>query len=84
MKEDVFQNFMRYRNRFVKNNSDNYYMDIRNIAYDILTDLGISDVTISKSCTYEGILYSYRREKITGRIISLIWFKNDIRKIKKN
>ena len=68
----------------MKNNSGNYYMDIRNIAYDILTDLGISDVTISKSCTYEGKFYSYRREKITGRFISLIWFKNDIRKIKKN
>ena len=84
VKEDIFQNFIRYKNRFVKNNSGNYYMDIRNIAYDILTDLGISDVTISRSCTYEGKFYSYRREKRTGRFISLIWFKNDMRKNKKN
>ena len=52
-------------------------MDLRLIAYDILTELGITDVTISKCCTYNDDFYSYRKDKITGRFISLIWFKND-------
>ena len=49
-------------------------MDLRYIAYDILSDLGISDVTISKACTYNDEFYSYRKNKVTGRFISLIWF----------
>ena len=52
-------------------------MDIRNIARDILHKLGITDVTMSKSCTYKDErLFSYRKSKITGRFISLIWFKS--------
>ena len=35
------------------------------------------DVTMSKSCTYnDERLFSYRKSKITGRFISLIWFKS--------
>ena len=75
--EEIFHYFKDFENRFSKNKSGNYNMDIRNIACDILSNLGITDVTISTSCTYTDDFYSYRRHKTTGRFISLIWFKND-------
>ena len=51
-------------------------MDIKNIAHDILRKIGITDVTISSACTYkDDRLFSYRKNKTTGRFISLIWFK---------
>tara|TARA_Y100000389_G_scaffold52091_1_gene47880 strand:+ start:9511 stop:10239 length:729 start_codon:yes stop_codon:yes gene_type:complete len=75
VKDDVFSSFPRHAKYFTKIKSNKYNMDIRLIAYDIITKLGITDVTISKSCTYDDKLYSYRKNNITGRFISLIWFK---------
>lgn len=51
--DEILSSFTNYSKRFEKNNFGNYYMDLRYIAYDILTDLGITNVTISKSCTYK-------------------------------
>ena len=73
--QEIYENFLKYRKRFKQNKSGNYYMDLRYIANDILSDLGISNVTISKSCTYNDSFYSYRKDGVTGRFISLIWFK---------
>ena len=57
-------------------------MDLRSIAHDILSQLGITDVTISPICTYDDKrFYSYRRNKITGRFVSLIWFKKWLQNI---
>ena len=36
---------------FKHNKSGKYNMDIKNIAYDILRKIGITDVTISPACT---------------------------------
>ena len=72
--DDVFMHLSKYNKRFIKKNSVSYFMDLRYIAYDILSDLGISDVTISNACTYNDEFYSYRKNKVTGRFISLIWF----------
>ena len=46
--DEIISHFSNYSKRFEKNNSGNYYMDLRLIAYDILTELGITDVTISE------------------------------------
>ena len=74
----VFKDFPDYKKFFKKNKDSKYNMDIRLIAREILTQIGITDVTISPICTFEDKrFYSYRRKKITGRFISLIWFKND-------
>ncbi len=73
--DTTISNFSKYSKRFKKNESRNYYMDLRHIAYDILTELGVTNVTISKACTFNDNFYSYRKDKITGRFISLIWFK---------
>ena len=35
---------------------------------------GFVNVTISNACTFNDDFYSYRKDKITGRFISLIWF----------
>jgi len=72
----VYKEFSEYKKFFCKNNDGKYNMDIRLIAHDILSQLGITDVTISPKCTYDDKrFYSYRRNKITGRFVSLIWFK---------
>ena len=73
--DEIFCQFSNYSNRFRKNKSGNYYMDLRYIACDILNELGITNVTISQSCTYDDNFYSYRKNKTTGRFVSLIWFK---------
>ena len=72
--DTIMSNFSKYSKRFKKNKSGNYYMDLRHIAYDILTELGVTNVTISKACTFNDDFYSYRKDNITGRFISLIWF----------
>tara|TARA_Y100000992_G_scaffold247792_1_gene179331 strand:+ start:400 stop:1119 length:720 start_codon:yes stop_codon:yes gene_type:complete len=73
---DILSSFSEHTSHFKYNNSGKYNMDIKNIAYDILHKIGITDVTISSACTYkDDKLFSYRKNKITGRFISLIWFK---------
>ncbi len=49
------------------------------IAEWVLNDLGISAVFQSNACTLEqkSNFYSYRREGQTGRMATLIWFKQD-------
>ena len=73
---DVLNHFPKYSKRFKKIKTGKYKMNLRYIAYDILSDIGITDVTISKSCTFDENFYSYRKDGITGRFVSLIWFKN--------
>ena len=73
---DILNSFKEYTSYFEYNNNGKYNMDIKNIAYDILRKIGITDVTISPACTCkDNRLFSYRKNKITGRFISLIWFK---------
>tara|TARA_B100000900_G_scaffold92264_1_gene75586 strand:- start:710 stop:1426 length:717 start_codon:yes stop_codon:yes gene_type:complete len=72
----VFRKLSKHKKFFFKKKEGKYNMDIRLIAHDILLQLGITDVTISPKCTYDdNRFYSYRRNKITGRFVSLIWFK---------
>ncbi len=72
----VFREFSDYKKFFSMNKDGKYNMDLRSIAHDILSQLGITDVTISPVCTYDDKrFYSYRKNKITGRFVSLIWFK---------
>ena len=73
---DILSSFSEHTSHFKHNNSGKYNMDIKNIAHDILRKIGITDVTISSACTYkDDRLFSYRKNKTTGRFISLIWFK---------
>ena len=73
----IFDLFSEYSNHFTYNNNGKYNMDLRNIANEILSRQGISDVTISSECTFDNqSFFSYRRDKTSGRFISLIWFNN--------
>lgn len=73
---EILRSFPGHTSHFKHNKSGKYNMDIKNIAYDILRKIGITDVTISPACTCkDNRLFSYRKNKITGRFISLIWFK---------
>lgn len=52
-----------------------WLMDIYNVASQQLTELNVSGVYGGGFCTYQDTerFYSFRRDKITGRMASLIW-----------
>lgn len=56
---------------------DKYLADIIGLAKLRLTKLGVSQVYSADICTVSNLDYfSYRRDKITGRMASLIWLKS--------
>lgn len=54
-----------------------FYADIYALARAELTALGVTAIYGGNDCTYtdEARFYSYRRDKITGRMASLIWLE---------
>lgn len=53
-----------------------FYADIYALARAELTALGVSQIYGGGNCTYaESRFYSYRRDKVTGRMASLIWLE---------
>ncbi len=61
---------------FKESNKDGKFLaNLPLIATIQLAQLGVKSIFNSALCTYENkeLFYSYRREKITGRICSLIW-----------
>ncbi len=77
---DVYQSFTKkytyLEESFVKKDSQ-IYADLANIAKLILNNLGIKQIYLSNACTFEenDKYYSYRHQAKTGRIATLIWFK---------
>lgn len=57
-----------------------FLADLPAIASMVLTNLGVSHISLSNECTYADELhyYSYRRDGVCGRMASLIWLKGDI------
>jgi YfiH family protein len=55
------------------------YADLPKLAELVLQGLGIDAIYHSKICTFEqeNTFYSYRRAAQTGRMATLIWFKQD-------
>ena len=55
--------------------SDKYLADIYGLARDRLRAVGINDISGGEHCTVTEAdrFYSYRRDKITGRMATLIW-----------
>ena len=77
--DEVHQIFIRQnsaaKQRFVANRPGHWLCDLPGLAADVLKRSGLNAVKQSGLCSYEGEsrFYSYRREKITGRMASLIW-----------
>ena len=77
--DEVYQIFIeqerRAKNRFVSNCQGHWLCDLPGLAVDLLKQSGLHAVTQSGMCSYEdeSRFYSYRREKATGRMASLIW-----------
>lgn len=76
--EDVFQTFVESneanRVAFIENRKGHYLCDIYQLARIELNSVGVNQISGENFCTYtEKRFYSYRRQKITGRMASLIW-----------
>ncbi len=77
---DVFcQNNIENEAFFIEKSREHrkYLADIAGIAQREMQVLGVSDVCLSGLCSYveETRFYSYRRDKVTGRMASLIWIE---------
>jgi len=61
--------------RFEASRPGHWLCDLAGLAHDILLERGVSSVHPSGLCCYQDSerFYSYRREKLTGRMASLIW-----------
>ena len=66
-----------YARVFVTQTPGKWLMDIYAAACLQLAGLGISQVYGGEFCTYEDPqrFYSYRRDRATGRMASLIWIQ---------
>lgn len=60
---------------FVASRPGHWLCDLAGLAAHILRTAGLPEVVIDPHCSYsdQEMLYSYRREAITGRMASLIW-----------
>ena len=76
--ESFYPNYPFTKNLFETNN-EKYFGSLSLIAEMILHQAGVKRVYQSQECTYEleQKYFSYRREKETGRMVTLIWFKNN-------
>ncbi len=65
------------RSAFVATKKDHYLCDIYQLARVELQSIGIDKIAGGEHCTYleEQLFYSYRRQKKTGRMASLIWLE---------
>lgn len=77
--EEVFSAFVNKNDTnesaFVSNTPGHYLCDIYQLARNELISLGVNKVSGGDHCTYreDSLFYSFRKQKITGRMASLIW-----------
>ena len=77
--DEVYQKFIdqesRAKNRFIANRRGHWLCDLSGLAADLLKQSCLHAVKQSGMCSYENEsrFYSYRREKVSGRMASLIW-----------
>lgn len=60
---------------FSANREGHYLCDLAGLARQVLNAQGVNSVAVDPHCSYRNseLLYSYRREAVTGRMASLIW-----------
>lgn len=64
--------------RFIANRPGHWLCDLPGLALDALYRQGVNSVELSGLCSFEdeAQFFSYRREKVTGRMASLIWINS--------
>ncbi|MFQ3277774.1 MAG: copper oxidase (laccase) domain-containing protein, partial [Colwellia sp.] len=74
VKEAFTQLDMAFNNAFLKQENGKYLADLHQIARLQLQSLGVTVISNVEECTYLNIdkYYSYRKEKLTGRMASVI------------
>jgi YfiH family protein len=76
--QDVYECFMQLDVQHAtafRAHQDKWLLDIYAIARQQLRNLGVTQISGGEYCTYQdaSLFYSYRRDKQTGRMASLIW-----------
>lgn len=63
---------------FTKTTEDRWLADLYHLAKIRLGAIGVTEISGGDYCTYndEALFYSYRRDKTTGRMASLIWISD--------
>jgi len=58
------------------NKQGHFYCSLQGILRDRVAELG-ARYTASKACTYadQDLFYSYRRDGVTGRMVSMLWIE---------
>jgi len=64
---------------FYPSGQDTWQADLEWLASMLLGAAGLTEIHASRLCTYAhpDLFYSYRREKITGRMATLIWIDHE-------
>ncbi|MEE8495056.1 MAG: peptidoglycan editing factor PgeF [Xanthomonadales bacterium] len=75
--EDVRQAFEQEQGICFKKNGERWLLDLYGVARRILSQLGITAVYGGHFCTFSDSerFFSYRRDKVTGRMASVIWLE---------
>lgn len=74
--EDVYQAFPDWSGQFTPSRAGHWFADLPAIASGQLRDAGVGKVIDSKACTADATrFFSYRHERVTGRMASLVWIE---------
>lgn len=62
---------------FIAHGTGHWLCDLGGIAEQVLKQLGVSRISRDQHCTFrdKSLLYSYRRDGVTGRQAALIWIR---------
>jgi YfiH family protein len=73
--QDVREKFPHSDNAFISLSSEKYLCNLYQLAKNILKKYNIKNIYGGNFCTYSNsdLFYSYRREKNTERLLSMIW-----------
>ena len=79
VRETFLQQDAEARTAFRPSRSDHWWMDIYQLARQQLAKVGVTGVFGGEHCTYQDKerFYSYRRDGVTGRMASVIWFESN-------
>lgn len=77
VKELFIQSLPENQNAFVYHQENKYLANIYQIATNYLKKIGVNQIFCEQRCTFneKDKFFSYRRDRVTGRMVSAIWLK---------